>query len=199
MNIGDEGAEALADGLRGNTTLKHLVLTTGSAGITSTGWAAFSRLLCDTSSINNTYRSNHSLEHIGDGYYHSSNPDGSGKLFRSCFRGIPPAVSQYLKINKEYHSLKDAAKIKIGRCHTDIPVEGLFEYKLKFVPLLVSWFVGFRTSTRKCRNCQNATIREFQRRELSTMYELIRGVPMLAVDGQLRLKSSCGRKRKFNE
>eukprot|EP00984_Skeletonema_dohrnii_P013669 scaffold5676_cov87-Skeletonema_dohrnii-CCMP3373.AAC.1 len=27
MNIGDEGAEVLSDGLRGNTTLKHLVLT----------------------------------------------------------------------------------------------------------------------------------------------------------------------------
>ena len=81
MNIGDEGAEALADGLMGNTTLKHLVLTPNSAGITNTGWAAFSRLLCDTSSINNTFRSNHTLEHIGGGYHYVPNPDGSGKLF----------------------------------------------------------------------------------------------------------------------
>jgi len=204
MNIGDEGAEALVDGLRGNTTLKHLVLTPDSAGITNTGWAAFSRLLCDTSSINNTYRSNHTLEHIGDDYCYMSNPDGSGKLFLcgdaysgECFRGIPPAVVQYLKINKEYHSLQDAATIKIGRCHPDIPVEVFFEYKLKLLPFLVSWFVGF--GTRERSNCQNATTREFQRRELSAVYKFIRGMPMLAVDGQMRLKSSCGRKRKFDE
>mmetsp|Transcript_32267 Transcript_32267/g.65629 ORF Transcript_32267/g.65629 Transcript_32267/m.65629 type:complete len:698 (+) Transcript_32267:77-2170(+) len=206
MNIGDEGAEALVDGLRGNTTLKHLVLTPDSAGITSTGWAAFSRLLCDTSSINNTYRSNHTLEHIGDDYCYMSNPDGSGKLFLSgdaysgeCFRGIPPAIVQYLKINKEYHSLQDAATIKIGRCHPDIPVEVFFEYKLKLLPFLVSWFGRF--GTRERSNCQNATTREFQRRELSAVYKFIRGMPMLAVDGQIqmRLKSSCGRKRKFDE
>mmetsp|Transcript_18251 Transcript_18251/g.28010 ORF Transcript_18251/g.28010 Transcript_18251/m.28010 type:complete len:694 (+) Transcript_18251:49-2130(+) len=198
MNIGDEGAEALADGLMGNTTLKHLVLTPDSAGITSTGWAAFSRLLCDTSSINNTYRSNHTLEHIGDDYHYVSDPFGGPKLFRSgnysggYFPGIPPAVVQYLKINKENY----AAKIKIGRCHPDIPVEVFFGYKLKFLPFLVSWFVGF--GTRKCSNCQNATTREFQRRELSTVYKFIRGMPMLAVDGQMGLKSRCGRKRKFN-
>ena len=81
MNIGDEGAEALSDGLLGSTTSKHLVLTPNSAGITSTGWAAFSRLLCDTSSINNTFRSNHTLKHIGGGYHYVPNPDGSGKLF----------------------------------------------------------------------------------------------------------------------
>mmetsp|Transcript_20288 Transcript_20288/g.30904 ORF Transcript_20288/g.30904 Transcript_20288/m.30904 type:complete len:494 (-) Transcript_20288:107-1588(-) len=201
MNIGDEGAEALVDGLRGNTTLKHLVLTPDSAGITSTGWTAFSRLLCDTSSINNTYSSNHTLEHIGDDYHYVSDPFGGPKLFRSgnysggYFPGIPPAVVQYLKINKENY----AAKIKIGRCHPDIPVEVFFGYKLKFLPLLVSWFVGF--GTRKCSNCQNSTTREFQRRELSAVYKFIRGMPMLAVNGQIqmRLKSSCGRKRKFDE
>eukprot|EP00985_Skeletonema_marinoi_P007020 scaffold3081_cov165-Skeletonema_marinoi.AAC.1 len=34
MNIGDEGAEALSDGLLGSTTSKHLVLTPNSAGST---------------------------------------------------------------------------------------------------------------------------------------------------------------------
>ncbi|KAK1737925.1 leucine-rich repeat protein, partial [Skeletonema marinoi] len=181
MNIGDEGAEALADGLMGNTTLKHLVLTPDSAGITGTGWAAFSRLLCDTSSINNTYSSNHTLEHIGDDYCFISNRFYSGGEYSGEYlRGIPSDIVNCLETNKEYQSLQDAAKIKIGRCHTDIPVEGFFECKLKFLPLLVSWFVGF--GTRKCSNCQNATTREFQRRELSTVYKFIRGMPMLAVD-----------------
>eukprot|EP00984_Skeletonema_dohrnii_P013670 scaffold5676_cov87-Skeletonema_dohrnii-CCMP3373.AAC.2 len=129
-----------------------------------------------------------------------STPDGSGKFLSGdaysgeCFRGIPPAIVQYLKINKENY----AAKIKIGLCHPDIPVEVFFEYKLKFLPLLVSWYGGF--GTRKCSNCQNATTREFQRRELSAVYKFIRGMPMLAVDGQMRLKNNgCGRKRKFDE
>ena len=67
--IGDDGAMALADGLKGNTTLKKLVLSPRFARITSVGWSAFSKLLCDKSSINNTYRSNHTLEQIGDEYY----------------------------------------------------------------------------------------------------------------------------------
>ena len=65
MNIGDDGAVALADGLTGNTSLKNLILSPRLAGITSVGWSAFSHVLLDRSIINNTYLSNHALEHIG--------------------------------------------------------------------------------------------------------------------------------------
>jgi hypothetical protein len=188
MNIGDEGAEVLADGLMGNTSLKHLVITPISAGITSSGWSAFSRLLCDDSSINNTYQSNHTLEHIGGDYYYMPNPDGSRFHSRGGFQGIPSNVAWYLKMNKKY-SMKDTAKIKIINSHPDIPVEVFFQYKLKLLPFLVRWFGRFGVS--KCRTPQ--------KRELSAVYKFIRGMPMLVVDSQVKLKCSCGRKRKHDE
>ena len=204
MNIGDEGAETLADGLMGNTSLKHLVITPISAGITSSGWSAFSRLLCDDSSINNTYQSNHTLEHIGDNYHWTSNPDGGPRIFCSsgAFQGIPSKVAKYVTMNNKYF-VQDAARIKIGTCHPDIPVEVFFHDNLKFLPLLVSWFgmFGTRKCTCTCTSNENSKTREYQIRELSAVYKFIRGMPMLAVDGKLRLSSSCqcGRKRKYQQ
>ena len=74
MNICDDGAAALANGLVGNKSLTTLEIDIGTvryrdyssvSNITARGWAAFSRLLCDNSSVNNTYLSNHTLVHIG--------------------------------------------------------------------------------------------------------------------------------------
>ncbi len=186
INIGNDGAGMLANGLIGNSSLKHLAITPGSAGITSAGWNAFSRLLCDDSSLNNTYQSNHTLEHIGGDYHYTFNPDGGPNLFcsKGSFQDIPSNVARYLKTNKKY-SVKDAAKVKIANSHPDIPVEAFFRYKLKLLPFLVSWFVRF--GTRKRRTLQ----------KLSTVYKFIRGMPVLVVDSQL--KCSCGRKRKHDE
>eukprot|EP00985_Skeletonema_marinoi_P024795 scaffold17578_cov73-Skeletonema_marinoi.AAC.1 len=62
INFGDEGAAALANGLIGNESLTTLPFSLDGSGMTSRGWAAFSKLLCDTTSVNNTYLSNHTLE-----------------------------------------------------------------------------------------------------------------------------------------
>ena len=193
MNIGDDGAEALADGLMGNSTLKHLVITPDSAGITRAGWSAFSKLLCDDSSINNTYQSNHTLEHIGDDYHFMSSPDGSSRFHsRGGFQGIPSHVALLLYVNKKYSPHPQVVtKVKIANSHPDIPVEVFFHYKLKFLPFLVSWFEGLYLDS--------GHQRLFQERELSAVYKFIRGMPMLVVDSQVKLKCSCGRKRKHDE
>ena len=57
--IGDDGALLFANALKNNFTLKTLSLY--GCGITPEGWAPFSKLLCDTSSVNKTYLSNHTL------------------------------------------------------------------------------------------------------------------------------------------
>jgi Ran GTPase-activating protein (RanGAP) involved in mRNA processing and transport len=87
IRINDEVAIALADGLVGNHSLKKLSISLKS--ITRVGRSAFARLLCDTSSINKTYLSNHTLEHIG---------------------------SICIGFNKFYHQ-KDSAKCKILKFH----------------------------------------------------------------------------------
>eukprot|EP00984_Skeletonema_dohrnii_P017955 scaffold8280_cov123-Skeletonema_dohrnii-CCMP3373.AAC.5 len=67
MGIGDDGAEVLARGLIGNKSLICLPLNVDveneeEIAITPAGWSAFSTALCDTSSVNNTYLSNHTIQ-----------------------------------------------------------------------------------------------------------------------------------------
>jgi Ran GTPase-activating protein (RanGAP) involved in mRNA processing and transport len=62
-NIGDDVAQLFANTLANNSTLKTLSLYGNS--ITAEGWASFSKLLCDKSSVNKTYLSNHTLVNVG--------------------------------------------------------------------------------------------------------------------------------------
>jgi len=64
-NVTDEELAYLAQSLAKNRTLKALDLGATSS-ITNTGWAPFSRLLCDKSSISSIHASNHTLEFLGD-------------------------------------------------------------------------------------------------------------------------------------
>ena len=72
-----------------------------------------------------------------------------------------------------------------------MPVEVFFQHELKFLPLLVSWFVGLYVDSH--------TRSLFQGRALSAVYKFIRGMPKLVVDSHLKLKNSSGRKRKHDE
>mmetsp|Transcript_40127 Transcript_40127/g.83971 ORF Transcript_40127/g.83971 Transcript_40127/m.83971 type:complete len:548 (-) Transcript_40127:159-1802(-) len=73
-NINDDSAIAFATSLINNDKLNTLSLGTPPP-LTSTGWAAFSRLLCNASSINNTYLSNHTLLSFGYSLRHLPGAD----------------------------------------------------------------------------------------------------------------------------
>jgi hypothetical protein len=208
MRIGDDGSEALAFGLTGNTSLKHLVISPSSAGITATGWFTFSKLLCDTSSINSTYLSNHTLEHIGDNYHYGrSGLDGLKVLYSDeyePFRGIPLYVGKHILENRA--PPRDAARFKIFAHHPDMNVETLFEYGLKLLPRVVSGFEWTREYS--CNNEywdweDEDSYFYFDLRRLSSVYKFIRGMPLLVADGYWSSKwgncQRCGRKRKFLE
>lgn len=79
--IEDIGAEAFAEGLVGNQSLEKLSFS--CTNVTATGWSAFSTLLCDTSSVNNIYLPNHTLQEIG------------------CFHDAPSSVQRYLRVNRQ--------------------------------------------------------------------------------------------------
>ena len=121
INFGDDGAVALAEGLRGNKSLNQLWFCPSEAGITAVGWSAFSKLLCDTSTINNTYLSNHTLTKIGHG-----NEDN------------PQYILDYLVMNKD-RSDASISKSKILQSHADLDMEPFFEWKTKFLPVIISW------------------------------------------------------------
>eukprot|EP00984_Skeletonema_dohrnii_P021968 scaffold11082_cov74-Skeletonema_dohrnii-CCMP3373.AAC.5 len=170
INFGDEGAIALADGLRGNKSLRELSFAPSSAGITDIGWAAFSMLLCDTSSINNTYLSNHTIEEIGL-FYNMS--------------GTPPDIRQYLAWNKNQRIDAAICKILMTRDHFDM--KPFFRWKLKFLPVMVAWFE---------RAQGNESEKSLESRKLSSMYDFVRDMPMLVLGGNQGQEKTRRRSRK---
>jgi hypothetical protein len=168
IRIDDDGAKALADGLVGNKSLKALHFS--SASVTSSGWSSFSRLLCDTSSVNNTYLSNHKLEQL-ESFWNAS---------------TPPEIVQYLRINRRREHV---AIYKILMSHSDFNMEPLFRWKLKFLPLIVAWFderddtLDFMYLAELYDSFEvDKVSARMGSRKLSAVYQFIRGMPLLVVD-----------------
>ena len=161
INFGDDGAVALAEGLRGNKSLKELRFCPSAAGITPIGWSAFSKLLCDTSTVNNTYLSHHTLTKIGD----YKNQD------------TPQFILDYLATNQDRSDVS-ISKRKILQSHADLDMDPFFEWKMKFLPVVISWIHRGRPSRLgRESNKKNAS------RKLSALYKFVRGMPDLAVTG----------------
>ncbi|EJK47152.1 hypothetical protein THAOC_34152 [Thalassiosira oceanica] len=122
-NIGDEGTATLADGLRNNQRLT--VMSLGDS-ITERGWNAFSSILCDASSINATYNSNHTLQDLGN------------------YR-IPEDV----RLNFDLNQGKDKSGVaasKILQAHRHLDMRHLFGRELGLLPYVVAWLEHFAKS-----------------------------------------------------
>jgi hypothetical protein len=178
IDFGDDGAIALAEGLRGNTSLKELWLSPETAGITIVGWSAFSKLLCDTSTINSTYVSNHTLTKIG---IYGDDWDV----------GTPRYILNHLTLNECPDASISICKSKILRSHSDLDMGPFFEWKLKFLPMVISWFEKARSDG----------IRVSESRDLSALYKFVRGMPDLAVTGywEGRMIHIEAKKRKLDD
>jgi len=187
MYIGDCGAAALADSLMGNKALKRLFLDHDTADITAIGWEAFSKLVCDASSFNSTYLSNHTLLHVGDSDFLT--PDGlhqrtSGNILR----------------NKQ-----DVAIWKIMRFQ---PIHNMseffFQWKLKFLPLVVTWFKRARHVLAEMDALAGlnlpACLENLDNMKLSAVYKFVRGMPLLIIDGynSRRTSTRLARKRRLD-
>ncbi len=180
--IGDDGAAALVEGLVGNKSLKQLHFEVGVAGITEVGWSAFSKLLCDTSTINDTYLSNHTLEWIGEG----------------DDRGASEDVAELLEWNVDFNE-DDAAIWKILRHFNDydeLDIESLFRWKLKFLPFLVTWFERARSSIAPWVT-NDSDFSDLEKRKLSAVHKFVLGMPLLIIDGynSRRTNTRLARKR----
>ena len=180
MHIGDDGAVALAEALAGNKSLKclkfydHISSTISSTsyvehGITAIGRSAFTRLLCDTSSINNTFLSNHTLE-------------------RCDTSDVDRDFEDYLWMNKH---LLHVAMQKILESHADFDMKPLFQWQLKLLPLMIAWFGLARARWRE-------SIDSLQHREISAIFQFVRGLPLLTVAGWQNVADTESKKRKFD-
>ena len=177
-NIKDSEARAFAEGLVGNESLERVSF--GCTNITALGWSAFSALLCDTSSVNNVYLSNHTLEVIGSRHNSSS---------------VPFSVRQYLRLNRQ--NQYDVPMCKILMSYSDLDMTPFLQWKLKLLPFILSWF----ERAKSCRTYLGESITSFERRELSALYQFIYGLHLLVADGFNEHKMGTAgvnsRKRKF--
>ena len=100
----------------------------------------------------------------------------------------PQDVKQLLALNEQTDK-HDVAIKKILKYHPDFDVEPFFEWNLKALPLVLSWF-------ERARGMSAESEEEIQKRQLSTMYNFVRGMPLEAIDGYRRYSSR--KKRKSN-
>ena len=149
-----------------------------NTSITAVGWQAFSKLLCDTTSINATFLSNHTLYHLGG--------------IRDDARGV---ILPLLALNYR-DDKKEVATIKILQNHNDFDMLPFFEWEFKVLPLVLSWFE--RASVFEMPRGFEPNI---EKRKLSTIYQFVRGMPLLYVETRLRkeLEDIKAKKKQMEE
>ena len=160
IDFADESAYALAYALGRNKSLK--VLLFDERGITSKGWKVFLKLICDSSSPNRIYLSNHTLRELGVRYFHAES-------------SVRASLAGWLEVNKDCQTPNLAAKAKIMHVFPDLDMVPLFQWKLKFLPLIKSWFDTVTSD-------DFALAASIRNRKLSAIYKFVRGLPMLVVN-----------------
>ena len=124
--IDDEGVQVLANAVAGNTTLRLLALNFCDS-ITSAGFDTILGVVCNPSSINATFESNHTLEQVRG---------GSG-TFRTT-----DDQSFCLKANGESHPNKAyAARMKIFHFHLsgDFDMSPFRDMDIELLPAVLAW------------------------------------------------------------
>jgi len=176
--IGDDAMEVLALGLAGNKSVRSLYLNDlgDDTTVASAGWLAISRALCDTSSVNGTYLSNHTICEFRLG----------GAYDQDAI--LPRDISRYLQLHKQHP--RYAARCKIIMSHKHLDMAPLLHWGLKFLPLAVAWFERAKPCTALTiydedpdlrRRVLNESDEAFESRKLTAMYEFVRGMPMEAM------------------
>eukprot|EP00579_Thalassiosira_antarctica_P016714 CAMPEP_0201946096 /NCGR_PEP_ID=MMETSP0903-20130614/54243_1 /ASSEMBLY_ACC=CAM_ASM_000552 /TAXON_ID=420261 /ORGANISM="Thalassiosira antarctica, Strain CCMP982" /LENGTH=701 /DNA_ID=CAMNT_0048489187 /DNA_START=199 /DNA_END=2303 /DNA_ORIENTATION=- len=148
-NIGDEVAVSFATSLANNRRLEVLNLS-GNPSITAVGWAAFSGLLCNTSSLNCTYNSNHTLKNLGD-----FGPESQ----------LPHDLVHYLLLNEIDNQRKVHEKILMHHFAGDFSMEPFSEMKAE---LLVHVLACISNASAR-NNCASH----------SALYQFLRSKPSL--------------------
>jgi len=109
--IRDQDMVSFSNALAHNTSLKELIF--GHQRVGNEGWNALTRVLCDASSPDKTYASNHTLCRVANTIYipagvrasleMNANPNKAEvvrrKFLRHCFSGITPNMSVFVNMD----------------------------------------------------------------------------------------------------
>jgi hypothetical protein len=87
-------------------------------------------------------------------------------------------IKQYLEWNRG-GTPHQAAICKILKSQPDLDMKPFFEWKLKFLPLVMNWFEGVRSSMRAYD--LGESLQSVQNRQLSAVYKFVREMPDLVM------------------
>ena len=157
--INDEGATTIANSLTNNNKLQKLYLVGNQ--IDQSVQDVFSNILCNTSSINSTYSSNHTLSELR----------------------LPPVgqeLSSLLDTNEDDNKSHVAIR-KILKFHPNIDMEPLFEWDaegehtLKALPYVMNWFERARVAVAD----EDEEEYNIEERKLSAIFQFAKTMPLL--------------------
>ena len=162
-NVDDEAVVSFANALTNNHTLHSLCLD-NNPSITAVGWEALSKLLCNTSSVNETFLSNHTLRNVASRANANANE----------------IIGPLLELNRR-DDKNEIATIKILQSHDDFDMLPFFEWEFKVLPMVLRWL-------ERASDCEMPDNFEpnIERRNLSTIFQFVRGMPLLYVETRLR-------------
>ena len=184
--IGNVGAIAIANSLVNNTKMKHLDLSYNPMIIQDSAMNAFCDLLCNRSSIGDTYSSNHTLEELELPYQ------------------LPYHVRTHLKtlvdLNRGTDKIHVATK-KILKYHPYIDMEPLFgwdaegEHTLKALPNVIDWFAKAEEGFPLGELGEIEVKMNIDRRKLSALYQFAKAMPLMFIPNSHN-REGCSNKRK---
>ena len=169
----------LANVLENNDTLKVLNLGTLSSGIRqhhidedqSFGFKALTRILCNRSSVDATFMSNHTLQTVSVYIQH-------GHVYQSAV--LPSHLTDMLTLNENSNKF-EVSRQKILQCHFDEDTQQEFvNMELEVLPHALAW----------CGEDQ---------RGVSLLLRIIQSFPSLFDSNSKRNKAAAAEKRKRNE
>lgn len=173
-NIDDDGVEVLANAVAHNKTLTRLALNCNS-GITSRGWGSLLRVVCDTSSINATKESNHTLEHLWDDIFDRGRTDFSDSM------NLPADLLFCLKANEDGND-SEAARKKIFHFHFNgnFNIAPFNSMNLELLPTALGWigqdYHAYGDGTNFYAYCSK---KEFKQSRVLVFYRILRNFPDL--------------------
>jgi len=170
--IGNDGATSIANSLANNYRLRRIYVRHNPMNINVVE-DAYSTLLCNTSSINQTYSSNHTLERLV-GLSPSNNLDNHLHYLLEMNRDT----------NKSYVAIR-----KILKYHPKIDMEPFFgwdaegEWTLKGLPYVLAWFEKAREADQGYDDDTDSEDREVphsnvEKRKLLAIYEFAKAMPL---------------------
>jgi len=189
--LDDECAIILAEALKYNTKLESLTFPTRNAAITKQGWSAFSKALCDTSSINDIYCSNHTMKYLG----HRAPPSAIVSGSRSGSRGR--SLFPFTRLdNCKDGALQKRAKQKVAmkkilRHHPHLNMDAfLLEWDMKMLPTVVTWLDRAKqvlicddaAATIEEDNNVQQRRRSVEVRKLDVIYQFLHAMPEIVTD-----------------